>query len=307
VLIFTAFAKSIFHITDLLNLLIAAPLLFLLFSDPKLTSYKQPAQSSRWEGKEGGMHLIDLIGPVVSFVVGIFCWWVLKEVAGVPALISTFAAVWIGLAIEIIIFLLIDRFKTNKRISKIAAAIDARISLLERSITRGLFARSLDDPANVWKQVLEDACSAQKSIYVAITVSDFSAPREWDDALSAHLVQWKLDTSLEIPYRVAIFHKKDDLNNEAVQKLLLINNIYRSKHLNSVVHGFIYQSRYFNFSIAIIDSLHVGLLWNSDGGPKSTKGIYFRDAPDLAAELNLWFLHTCQPILNDVRQIAKAN
>ncbi len=177
---------------------------------------------------------------------------------------------------------------------------------LEQSITRGLFARALDEPTNVWKEVLDDACKAQRSIYTAITVKDFSAPKHWDETLSSHLENWYRKNSREIPYKVAIFRHKSDISDDDIDRLLSINNTYTSRKLKAVTHGFIYQLHYFQFSIIVIDSLHVGFLWNADGGDTSTTGIYFRDAPYLAQELNLWFARTCEKTpIEDVRDIAK--
>jgi hypothetical protein len=47
----------------------------------------------------------------------------------------------------------------------------------------------------------------------------------------------------------------------------------------------------------------LGFLWNSKGGPGSTRGIYFRNAPDLAEEITDWFLSSCRPYVTSIRDV----
>jgi hypothetical protein len=318
---------------DWINVVVASPMLVFLLKDHVQVIWQKLGKLLRSDvpgvrmqhGENPVKHLFSIAAGGVAAVVS----WLLLAVAEIPAkeLIAGFLAVWIGVTVELIVFLFIERSsllkerrETNSKIATIenlqnqavpkfeeakaeAKAIQQHMSSLEKSITHGLLAKSLDDPANVWKNVLEDACRAQHSIYVAITVPDFSAPREWDESLSDSLKRWKDAANDEIHYRVAIYHPLTELGDEDVRKLRSINDIYRSKNLESAIHGFIDQLNYFNFNVVIIDGKSVGFLWNSHGGGKSTKGIYFGDAPELAGELNGWFLHTCRQHFKDIREL----
>jgi hypothetical protein len=46
--------------------------------------------------------------------------------------------------------------------------------------------------------VLEDARKAEHSIYVAITVPNFAAPKEWDEHLADYLKKQKSETNNEV-------------------------------------------------------------------------------------------------------------
>ena len=193
--------------------------------------------------------------------------------------------------------------KLHHGMSSLKEGITQRMFDLERSMDEGLLATPLD-PGNVWQRVLDDARHAKTDIKVAITVPDFAAPREWDEVLATYLSDRKADSDGEIHYTVAIYRHPEHLTPDAIDRLKAINNIYRAKGLTQVVHGFVPQTQYFGFSIIIIDKTGVGFLWNSQGGPTSTKGIYFRNAPKLASELSEWFHRTCGPSLVDAHSTA---
>lgn len=100
-----------------------------------------------------------------------------------------------------------------------------------------------------------------------------------------------------------IYRPPSDLTDQAVRQLLEINDIYQTKGLQSVTHGFVEQSYYFRFNVVVIDRKNVGFLWNSKGGTMSTRGIYFREAPGLAGEFTDWFLHS-RNVMTNVRDMS---
>jgi hypothetical protein len=261
-------------------------------------------------------HFVLILG---ALAVALVSWWLI-EIAELSnkQLVGGFLAAWIGFTFELVGLLLLERNETKQKIETIKTGLDnaseqfketkaeatgiqhyvsslgQNVVLLEQSIKRGLLATALDDPANVWRQVLEDACKSKHSIYVAITAPNFSAPKEWDELLSDYLKERRDKTNEEIPYIVAIYRPKNEWSPEVVGQLRKINDKYRLKSLQLVTHGFVEQSNYFRFNVVTIDRKSVGFLWNSKGGAMSTKGIYFREAPDLAGEMTEWFLSTCK-------------
>jgi len=272
-------------------------------------------------------HLVIL----AAITLALAFWGLIEFTPGyTKELLGGFVAALVGLTVELIGLLFIERGETISKIATIeslateatprfnkaeaeaksiqsyVSSLEQQVSSLEQSITHGLLAQSLDDPANVWQNVLADARKAVRSIYVAITVPDFSTPKQWDEQLADYIKDFKDQTNFEIPYVVAIYSPRSEWTNEAVQRLLQINLIYQERGLSSVIHGFVEQPNYFRFNIIVIDRRSVGFLWTTTKGNKSTKGIYFREAPDLAGEMTDWFVNSCLPHMTDIRDIATA-
>ena len=272
-------------------------------------------------------HFLLILGALAIAVIS----WALIEFAELSnkQVVGGLVAAWIGFTFELVGLLLLERSETEKKIETIKSSLDdagtelagtkdeakgiqqhvaslaQNIQSLEQSIKGGLLATALDNPADVWGKVLEDACKSKHSIYVAITVPNFSAPRKWDEKLSDYLKERRDETNDEIPYIVAVYRPRNEWSQGAIDQLLEINKIYRSKGLQLVTHGFVEQSEYFRFNVVAIDRKSVGFLWNSKRGAMSTRGVYFREAPDLAGEMTDWFLSTCRDHVISVGDIGK--
>jgi hypothetical protein len=258
-----------------------------------------------------------LLGVLVATGIG-FVTWLISEQAAQH--LAEFIAIFIALLAEVIFILLIEAIEFRKQSADFASrqgeikvdtnslteqirGLNATLQRLEHSTSHGLFATELSDPAGIWTLVLDDARKARDSIYVAITVPNFSAPQGWDDQLATYLQHYRAKTGHEVRYKVAVYLPMKKLSANDIRRLKDINDTYRSKGLERVEHGFVDQTAFFNFSIVVIDRKGVGFVWDARDVGASTKGIYFKNAPDLATELASWFVASATKEFVDVQSL----